>query len=330
MKLVLLSLLIFGSGLEVYAADLSASLSRVEDGAWIAYRVPLEDPARAPCCLEWDSTPGSARGCKLAPRSGKSRSFGISDRDPPPQPGEALAVYVRRGRSERRHAGFDRVLAVRTSCPVDTSGERVTELGELPAADSVAMLERGAPEHDLLFAIAHHRGPAATQALIRLTSAGEEKAARRDAYFWLAEARGAAGFAAVREALSSSRDEELKKHLVFCLSQSRETDAARELARTATDHRDDEVRAEALFWLAETRRPGAEKLIRAALDRETSPEVQKKAVFALSQLPADRAIAALKELIESRQPRPIRREALFWLAQIQDDAVFPIFDQLLR
>jgi hypothetical protein len=314
----MISLLTLAVASEAFAEDPSDALERRKEGEWITYRVAINDPSEAQCCFDFDRGRVHNRVCQL---DAKNRSFGRSDRDPPPAFDEALQVFVRRGRK-----GFDRALAVGTSCPVEFGSARVTTLHDVSARDSIALLERG----DGIPAIAQHAGAIATQSLIKLAASSNEKSERRDAYFWLAEARGRDGYRAVRDALDREGSDDLRRHLVFCLSESDEPEASRELARLAREHRDEDIRGEALFWLSETEHRDAERIIREAIDRDPSEEVRKKAVFALSELPPDRAIAALKQLIERKQPRAIRREALFWLAQIKDDAVLSVFDELLR
>lgn len=235
MKTLLWPLLLVST--EVLAADPSSALSRVNEGSWIAYRVALENPSRAPCCFGSGSV-----GCRL---SGGQRSFGHSDRDPPPRPDETLSVYLRRGRS----GAFDRVLAVRSSCPVDTRGERVTELDDVSASDSIALLERGDLEHGVLYAIANHRGGSKT--LARMSSEHPDGEVRGEALFWLAQTHRSGAEETIRAAIDRDASPEVQKKAIFALSQLPTERAIASLRPLIESKRPRAIRREALFWLAQ-------------------------------------------------------------------------------
>jgi HEAT repeat protein len=308
------------------AQTLDERLRVLAPGQWLRYEVPLQAGQRAPCCFDWDDRRVSAAVCRLDRRDWNT---GHRDSDPLPTDADRLQVLLRRDAT-----GVDRIRAIGSRCRIDAAGETVVEAGAIPAASSVALLERDLVERDqrersqALSAIAHHADVAADVALERAAAPQNPDKLRRDAVFWLAEARGERGFRHVRDLLERESDDDLRRYEVFALSVSDSPAAAEEL-RALTRHAQAEVRGEAIFWLAQNHDAQTEAIALAMLARESSAELRDKAVFALSQLPAERAIAALRALLEGSAPRPVRKQAMFWLAQVDDDAVLPVFDRLL-
>ena len=310
------------------AAEPAATFDKLTPGQWLSYEVPAVEAGSLPCCFQWQQGRSYRRPCSLDGSKGWQGTNG--DARPATTRYENLRLFIRRARP-----GFDRVVAVGSSCIVEPQGRSVTELTGVTAKQSVAFLEsylrdqdHSQRSRDGLAALAHHRGKAATQALVRLAAPGQ--ASRRDAYFWLAHKRGQDGLQEVLRALNSETSEKLARHLVFCLSQSPEPEMLAELKRVAGDLDDERLSGEALFWLAQREDPDVESIAMAVLDADPSSSAEKKAVFCLSQLPADRAIAALTGLVRSDRPRFVRRQALFWLAQQDDDRILTEFDAIFE
>lgn len=307
------------------AQTLDAKLASLAPGQWLSYDVPMQPGLRTPCCFDWDGRKSARPGvCKLGERDWNS---GHSDEDPIAPAGSTLRVLVRRGAD-----GIDRLRAIGSSCPLDTTGATVVEAGGVPVPVSLdfltAAMEGGENQRNhAIMAIAHHAGEPADRRLAEFARS-DNRRQRRDASFWLANTRGEFGYRTVRGLIEAGARHDELNQLVFALSISPVDEARTELRRLAASHREEEVRGEALFWLAQDDDAQAEPLLKAALD-DPSDHVRKKAVFALSQLPAERAVPALRELVEHGATREVRKEALFWLAQVDDDAVLPVFDELL-
>lgn len=307
------------------AQSLDARLKSLSPGQWLSYDVPMQPGLRTPCCFDWDGRKSARPGvCKLGERDWNS---GHSDDDPIAPAGSTLRVLVRRDAQ-----GIDRLRAIGSSCPLDTTGATVVEAGGVPVPASLdfltaAMASGESKRSEALMAIAYHAGEPADRRLAQFAHS-DDRRERRDAAFWLANARGEFGYRTVRELLDTDAGQDERNQLVFALSISPVPAARDDLRRLAREHRDEQVRGEALFWLAQDDDAQAEPMIKAALD-DPSHHVRKKAVFALSQLPAERAVPALRELVEHGANREVRKEALFWLAQVDDDAVLPVFDELL-
>ena len=304
-----------------------SALEKLAVGDWLTYEVSAVDVEQLPCCFKWRGGKMASRGCRL---DNGPRSVGTSLDEPQVPVGrEALQIYVRRAAS-----GFDRVLAVGASCPVDAANQKVTALTAVETDTSVSFLANRLTDkistriaNDTLTAIAHHEGTKATEALVR--HASYDRPGRRQAYFWLAHKRDRPGFDAVRKAIEQQRSGALRRHLVFCLSQSPLDIAVDTLREMARSHSDQSLRGEALFWLAQERDRDVEAIAFTQIDAGTTRKTKKRAVFALSQLPTDRSLRALKRIIRSDRPRSIRKEALFWLAQKDDDRVLTEFDRIL-
>ncbi len=320
----LVAVSIIAAGAPASTTEPASTWSTLSNGQWMSYRTAGIESDELPCCYDYQGGRAMLRPCRL-----ERGVTGVSVDPSPISISTELRIFVRRGED-----GLDRAVAVGANCPVDTDGHQVTALGWIPAATSVGFLDRELDEskskktnRDGLFALAHHRGPAATRALIRRSA--RDRSLRRDAFFWLAHRRGRPGFEAVQAALTGDESTRLKRHLVFCLSQSPMPDAAPALRRTARRSADDALRSEALFWLSQRGDRQTETIALTVIDTAASTRVKKKAVFALSQLPADRAFVALKRLVRSDRPRPVRREALFWLAQQDDDRAIAELESIL-
>jgi len=166
-----------------------------------------------------------------------------------------------------------RLLAVGAACPVEVAGERLVELGDVPATESLALLERwsrGAARDGVrqaaLAALADHRAPAAAARLAAIGRDGASRELRSQALFWLAQTADPRAGAWIRAAIGDDPDPEAREQAVFALSQL--DDATPELVALLHEAREARVRRQALFWLARSNDPRA----LAELDRILNPD----------------------------------------------------------
>jgi hypothetical protein len=222
------------------SADPQTALRSVAPGEWITYRVELEDPLRASCCFELTHRTVGKRGCLLVEGP---RSYGWSDSDRP-EPHEALQIFLRRGGKS-----FDRVLAVGSSCSVDTVDERVTRFEKISTGSSIAFFEETA-DNESLPALAQHKGGG--PALIRLSKHRDEDL-RGESMFWLGQTQHLDTETALLAAIFNDSSSEVRKKAVFALSQLPPKRAIPVLRGLVDARHPREVRKEALFWLAQIR-----------------------------------------------------------------------------
>ena len=155
-------------------------------------------------------------------------------------------------------------------------GERVTDLGTVPAAAAAAYLlgmarrDGGRPAQDAIFAAALADSAVIWRDLLAIARNREIRSdTRKKAVFWLgqeAEAAAAAGLDALIDAGDESQ--EVREAAVFALSQRPRDEGVPALIRIARDHRDARLRRRALFWLAQSNDPRAVDLFEEILTRK--------------------------------------------------------------
>lgn len=218
---------------------------------WLVWEVPATEQGSQLCCFEG---PRDARRCGLGERG---RNWGSSDTARFP-PGAALRIHVAVENGEAT-----RLLAVSSSCPVETQGEQVRSLDAVTSEASVRFLAgltsawRRDRSESALAALAFHDGAAATETLARLArERGGAEDRREQAIFWLGAERGAAGLAALRGLLREPVGEELAEHTVFAISQNPGgTEVLLDLVQRSDVPRG--IRRQALFWLGQSDDPRA-------------------------------------------------------------------------
>ena len=219
---------------------------------------------------------------------------------------------------------------------IDAGGQRFVWLTEVEPAQSVAALQqiaRTGGQKELrdaaVFALAVHRAPEATPALVALTAPGNDLEQREKAAFWLGAQRGHEGFLALQHLARNDADPRFREKITFNLSTSSDPGALDELIRMA--HADDspQVRRQAQFWMATK---GGDKVVaglRSATIEDPDRQVREAAVFALSRLPADQATPQLIEVAGSNRDPEVRKKAVFWLGQSSDPRALDYLTRLL-
>lgn len=247
-------LIAFATAAAALAVDPAREVEGLRDQpgrVWLVWEVPATEQGGQLCCFEG---PGDARRCRLGDRG---RNWGTSDTRLFP-PGAALRIHLALENGEAK-----RLLAVSSSCPVETQGEQVRRIDGVTTEASVRYLagltspwKRDSSE-SALAAVAFHEGAAATESLARLArERGGAENRREQAIFWLGAERGAAGLAALRVLLREPVGEELAEHTVFAISQNPGgTEVLLELVQRPDVPRG--IRRQALFWLGQSDDPRA-------------------------------------------------------------------------
>jgi len=147
-------------------------------------------------------------------------------------------------------------------CQLDAGGLAFHWLGDVPAAQSIALLTgfaTGAEErfrNSAMAAIAMHAGPEAVDALIELARRDSSTRVRGQALFWLSQKAGKKAVAAISDALANDPESEIKKRAVFALSQLKE-EGVPMLIQVARSNSNPAVRKQAIFWLGQSKDPRA-------------------------------------------------------------------------
>jgi HEAT repeat protein len=304
------------------------------DVAWIGYAAPVVDSERVMCCFSGDTVwvsgavvtsegSGCCRTCRLEPPADGTSMARRA-------PAGAATGAVRLSGSERmvvmlRVAAreIERVRVFSEDCELDAGGRPIFWLENVPANDSVALLESLVTVErrsdrlvdSAISAIALHGDAAADAALERLVQTSRPESQRKKVTFWLGNSRGARGLATLKRILSEDPSFDVQKGAVFGVSQSREAAAFDVLAGLVRSDARPGIRTEAVFWIAQRDETRALPVILDALEKDTSAEVRKKAVFALSQLKASAGIDALIRIARTGPDAATRGEAIFWLGQ---------------
>jgi hypothetical protein len=232
--------------------DPAAAVAAVgTDPSWVAWSVPGTDRAARTCCYSDD---WRRAGCSLADTEG---NWGSDDRWNPTGAPRVLHLLAEIDRGVPV-----RLLAVGAACPIATAGQRLTELGAVSPAQSLALLDRWsrsdashAVSESVLAAIAGHAVPEAAERLAAIGRDGHRRELRGQALFWLAQTADARAAAWIRAAIHDDSDGEARDQAIFALAQL--DDATAELLALLHEDRDAHVRRQALFWLAQSNDPRA-------------------------------------------------------------------------
>jgi len=215
-------------------------------------------------------------------------------------------------------------------CQLDAGGLPFIWISDVPAAASLAYLEKQAPAFDgAIAAIAQHDDPQADAVLDRLARSPQTDKVREKAIFWLGASRGAHGVTTLRDLLARDPSEKIRDKAVFGLSVSKQPEALGFLIETAKHDASAHVRGQAIFWLAQKAGKQAVSAISSAIENDPETSVKKKAVFALSQLPKDDGIPKLIEVAKNQKNPEVRKQAIFWLGQSGDPRALAFIEQVL-
>lgn len=304
-------------------SDPAMAVGEVSKG-WLAFRMPVIEGTRSPCCWQGNWHSNREVGCVLQT---DYHSYGTR-RDSPLAKNVIAYARVSGGNVKA-------LWIVGEDCPVDGGGAKVTWIGDsddtasLEWLDNVARTSRHDAGDAALYATALHASPAATKNLHALVK-DEDSGLSEEAVFWLGEARGISGYRALDALLDELPHGDTRQHINFALAQNDSPEALALLVEISRNDADPEQRGNALFWLAEEHPEQAENLLLDTLAVEKDEEVLEQAIFAVSQLPQGKATRILLDLAQDpEQPREIRRQAMFWLAHSDDDEALAALEDLL-
>ena len=299
--------------------------------AWIGYAVPSLAHGHM-CCYD------SLREGRVRPR-GMCRLEGSREgvnvqgaqkeetaRRASEPPLAVILLRVERGRIGRLGVYSD-------DCGLDAGGLAVLWLSEVPATQSLAVLEplaASAPSDEALAAIAAHADPAADAALERLVAPERSSKLREQAAFWMGQSRGGRGYATLRRLVREDKDPDFREHAVFALSESDVPEALDTIIEVARTDADAAVRGQALFWLSQKAGHRAAAAITRSIDEDPETEVKKKAVFALSELPDGEGVPLLIGVARTNRNPAVREQAFFWLGQSEDPRALAFLAEVLH
>ncbi len=298
---------------------------------WIGYAMPSLRHGHM-CC--YDSVQESrVRPCGLCRLEGRRGGVNVQGSGPAGTERSAseppLAIVMLR--VERGQIG--RVGAYSADCGLDAGGLGVLWLSEVPAAQSLGLLEplaASVTREEAMAAIAAHADPLADAALERLAAPGRPSKVREQAAFWLGEARGRHGYEVLRRLVREDEDPDFREHAVFALSQSDVPEALDTIIEVARGDPSTGVRGQALFWLAQKAGKRAAAAITRSIEEDPETEVKKKAVFALSELPDGEGVPLLIGLARANRNPAVREQAFFWLGQSEDPRALDFLAEVLK
>ena len=298
---------------------------------WIGYAVASRQHGHM-CC--YDSVHESRlRPCGLCRLEGRRDGVNIQGSVKPgttrganEPPLAVVMLRVERGQTLRLGVYSD-------DCGLDAGGLAVLWLSEVPATQSLAVLEplaASAPRDEALAAIAAHADPAADAALERLVAPGRSPKLREQAAFWMGQSRGRRGYETLRQLVRNDKDPDFREHAVFALSQSDPPEALDTIIDVARTDANPGVRSQALFWLSQRAGHRAAAAITRSVDEDPETEVKKQAVFALSELPAGEGVPLLIGLARANRNPAVREQAFFWLSQSEDSRALDFLAEVLK
>lgn len=315
--------------------EVKAILQADKGPAWIGYAVPVLRGEHQMCCFNFDNFKNNPRccgGCRLEKADGVF--MGKAQDCAPLESPKNFFVLLRVSNGQ-----IGRVEAYSVDCGLEVGGLNLYWLGEAPAAESVALLEKfiSGPQsyrdenvaHRAIAAIAQHNHAAADSVLDRMVARGKPQEVREHAAFWLGQARGQHGLTTLRQLVKGDENEDLLEQVVFAISQSKEPEAESELIRLARNDSRSAVREKALFWLAQHAGKKVAGVITDAVERDPDTDVKKKAVFALTQMPNDEGVPLLIQVAKTNRNPVVRKEAVFWLGQSGDSRALDFIESIL-
>ena len=302
-----------------------AKAVKVSDSHWLAFRLPVLEGTRSPCCWKGRWNNMGDTGCSL---KSSHQSYGMRSDSPL---ADNVIVY-----SEIRQGQVHSLRVVGESCPVEGNDTQVTWIGDVAETagldwleDVVRMETTGRVGDSALFALALHRSDGVSRRLYSLAK-DDGGNLSEEAIFWLGEARGEQGFKMLKKLLADLPRGDKRRQINFALAENDTAEAAELLLQISKSDPDPEQRGAAMFWLAQEYPQQAEDWLKEVIKTEKDDDVLEQAVFAISQLPDDSGDQVLLELARSDQtPRHVRRQALFWLANSGNDSTVAALTDLL-
>lgn len=174
------------------------------------------------------------------------------------EPSPAVLVLVRVQAGELR-----RVRSLSNDCQIDAGGLQFFWLGDVAGQQSVEFLKtlvndvEGRDKSEAaLSAIALHRDPAATSAILDLARNGTPRVRQR-ALFWIARRAESQAAGIISQAIDNDPDVEVKRQAVFALSQLPRDEGIPLLIKLARSHTHPMVRKQAMHWLGQSKDPRA-------------------------------------------------------------------------
>jgi HEAT repeats len=222
--------------------------------AWLGYAIKTARRDHQGCCLN-----NSDYGCHI---EGNSATVSGAPRSNTPIPLEGTDMLAVLFRFENNRV--EKVHVYSLDCPLDAGGLPFLWLTGVPAATSLAFLEKliASPTTDhrldgALFAISQHDDPQALDLLVRLAKSDASPHTRSQAIFWLSQKAGQKAASTIEGAIENDPDTGVKKRAVFALSQLPKDEAVPKLIEIARNQKNPEVRKQAFFWLGQTHDPRA-------------------------------------------------------------------------
>ena len=153
------------------------------------------------------------------------------------------------------------------------AADRVTDLGQVPAAQAAGLLlalaERGEGKaaRDAIFPTTVVDSVTVWPGLLKIARDDRaEKGVRSQAVFWLGQAAGDAAAQGLAE-LTDDPEREVRDQAVFALSRRDANEGVPALIRVARTHRDPQTRRSAMFWLGRSNDPRAIALFEELLTK---------------------------------------------------------------
>jgi hypothetical protein len=222
------------------------------DPAWIGYAVPAFTGDSA------QQNDGWSQRCRLEQQSLDPATNNALRGPIRLEPAPTVMILLRAQTGEIR-----RVRAFSGDCQIDAGGLTLYWLGEVSSAQSVDFLKAliGAADfrdrsEGAFSALALHRDPAATAAMVEFAKTGDSRMRQR-ALVWVGRRAESQAAGIITRAIDDDPDVEVKKQAVFALSQLPRDESIPMLIRLARSHTHPIVRKQAMFWLGQSKDPRA-------------------------------------------------------------------------
>ena len=220
--------------------------------AWIGYAVPV---------IESDSAgrnDGWSERCRLEQQR-TDPATNTELRGPIRlEPAPTIMVLIRVQANQ-----VQRIRSLSGDCQIDAGGLQLYWLGDVNGAQSVDFLRTFVTDFDIrdraegaLSALALHRDPSASGAILEVAKSGAPRLRQR-ALFWIARRADSQAAGVIGQAIDNDPDVEVKKQALFALSQLPSDQGIPLLIKLARSHTHPVVRKQAMFWLGQSKDPRA-------------------------------------------------------------------------
>ncbi len=237
---------------DVQRAITAITKDHTEAAGWIGYAVPVIDSETA------GRNDGWSERCRLEQQR-RDPATNTELRGPirlEAAPTIMVLIRVQAGQVQR-------VRSLSGDCQIDAGGLQLYWLGDVNGAQSVDFLKALVNDIDVrdrsegaLSALALHRDPAASAAILDLAKNGAPRLRQR-ALFWIARRAGSQAAGIITQAIDNDPDVEVKKQAVFALSQLPKDEGIPLLIKLARSHTHPVVRKQSMFWLGQSKDPRA-------------------------------------------------------------------------